>query len=221
MVIARLKQRFEELERLRVLAAEGHVGLVAVGQFIAGAGPAHGVEVAPQAAQLALVVERIGDEPPVFLDHALGHGQNGQRLRQYGQHRLQKPVHAKAGNAADHGVRALQRFGKLLELIVLVTLRQLPAHVQVPARLAGMLDDLAVERRADQPHLVAVFAGGDADGRAHHARADDGDDRHRKASFFFCLCKQRLRGAGAAQCQIIQILKTNLSSNRNVPSRKV
>ena len=61
------------------------------------------------------------------------------------------------------------RFVKVLALMLVLTML---------AGFAGVLNDFAVEGGADETDLVAVVRGGDTDGAAHHACADDGDDAH-------------------------------------------
>ena len=110
--------------------------------------------------------------------HALGNRQD----RQFGiddlQHVLTEPVHAERAHAAHHQIGALERFLHLFELIVFVAFRKPALHGQMLAGGARMIDDLTVERSADKADFVAVMRGGDADGAAHHARADDCNNAH-------------------------------------------
>ena len=183
MIIIRMHQAARQLQRLHIAAAEGHLRLIVRHQLIAGTGAAHGAQgqVLAKRIQLLLPQVRIGQQPAVrHIHQTLGNGQQRRALGNAGQHIIAEPFHAEAAYAADHQVRALEGLLQLLNLIKLHALGKITVEFQVAVGLAGVFDDFAVQMRAHQAHLAAVFARRKGQRRAHHARAYDRDNSHLK-----------------------------------------
>ena len=187
MVVVRLHDGFDLLQHLHLRAAEAHLGLVVRHQLIAGAGAADGGEVNALAdfVQLLLPQGGIGEERAVRRVHqAFGDGQNHHIFGQAGQHIVAKPLHAKTAHASDDQIAALERLFHFLHLIVPNAGGKVDIELGVTVGCAACIDDFTIQMRAHKAHLVAVFAGGKCQRRAHHARADNRDDCHMRTASF-------------------------------------
>ena len=129
---------------------------------------------------------RIGEELAVRrVEEALRDGEHGNGDRNARQELVAEPVDAEARDAADHEVGALERAVELVDLVELDAvrerrdaLREVLGELRVAVGGAAGVDDLPVERGADEADRVSVFAGGEGERASHHAGADDDDGGH-------------------------------------------
>ena len=183
MVVGRRQRAAEHPQHVGFAPAEVDFRLVVRDEFVARAWAADGGDAAlePPFRELALPVFGVGDERTVRGVHeALGDGEHRRRLRHGGQHVLVEPLHAERADTADDDVRASERLVQILDRVELHAPGEVAFEFRMPPGCAADVDDFPVEVRADEADFVAVLARRERQGRAHHARADDGDDLLRR-----------------------------------------
>ncbi len=177
MIVVGLQQFTGKFGGAGFFAAEVYQGLSALGQLIAGARSANGGEshVRPDGAE---VLREALQDAGFGLAQALGDIDERHGAGQLRQHLPSKPVHAKAADAADNQLGARQRLLELLELEKPHVFRQFTGQGGVCSVLTQGLNDMAVQRRAHQVHLMPIVDGRHRHGRTHQSGTNNTDQGH-------------------------------------------
>src|ERR687898_3188263 len=88
------------------------------------------------------------------------------------------PAHPERVDPAHDDIGAVESLFGLLELEGPGRLGDLEVEARMHAPLLDAVDDLTVEVRADQAHLVAVVRERKSEGRRHYAGAKNANGRH-------------------------------------------
>ncbi len=111
----------------------------------------------------------------------LGDGDHERRIRQQSCELLAGPMDPERVDPAQHDLSTRERLRRLLQLVGPNRRRQRFVQPRVDAAGLHAVNDLAVEMGAHKAHLMSVVHCGHRQGRAHHARSQNGHCRHRGA----------------------------------------